>query len=163
MDYQDFWEDLRSGKLANMIKETIKTHRVGNTRELHNIMKPIIAGHKDVEKFYIVFLDAKNRVLCIEEMFSGSLNSSAVYPREIVKRVLALHASAIILVHNHPSGVNTPSKEDYNITARIMLAMQCIGVTVHDHLIIGETTFSMVEDGTLPEFKMKIEEYLDIN
>ena len=160
MDYPNFWEDLRSGKLADMIRETTKNHTVGNTRELFNIMKPLIAAHMDVEKFYTVFLDSKNRVICIEEMFTGSINSASIYPREIVKRVLALQAAAIILVHNHPSGDTEPSREDFNVTARIMLAMTCIGVTVHDHVIIGSNTYSMVEDGRLPEFKMKIEDYI---
>ena len=98
-----FWEDLRSGLIASMIKESSKGNVLANGREVSNIMKPIFARHDDVEKMYCIFLDAKNKIIAIEKMFSGSIRSSAVYPREIVKKVLELKACAIILTHNHPS------------------------------------------------------------
>ena len=111
-----FWEDLRSGLIASMIKESSKGNVLANGREVSNIMKPIFARHDDVEKMYCIFLDAKNKIIAIEKMFSGSIRSSAVYPREIVKKVLELKACAIILTHNHPSGDTTPSSTDFAIT-----------------------------------------------
>lgn len=155
-----FWEDLKSGRFASMIKESSKGNVLANGMEVCNIMKPIFARHDDVEKMYCIFLDAKNKVIEIEKMFSGSIRSSAVYPREIVKKVLRLKASAIILTHNHPSGSITPSTEDLMITAKICIALSSIDVALHDHLIIGENFYSFAEQGWLAKAQQKYNEFI---
>ena len=119
-------------------------------------MKPLFAEEDDVESFYCIFLNAKNKVVGIEKMFSGSIASASVYPREIGKRVLALKATCVILAHNHPSGDTEPSVEDLNITTRIDIALDCIGVTVHDHVIVGDGFFSMKSSGCLESMKNRI-------
>lgn len=90
------------------------------------------------EVFCALFLDNKHRVLAFEEMFSGTLSGAAVYPRELVKRALRLNAAAVILAHNHPSGVAEPSRADETLTARLKEAFQLVDVRLLDHLVIGD-------------------------
>ncbi|MEM6383837.1 MAG: DNA repair protein RadC [Pseudomonadota bacterium] len=94
-------------------------------------------AHQSVEQFRILFLDKKNQLLRDEVQQSGTVDHTPVYPREVVKRSLELGASAIILVHNHPSGDPTPSNADITMTREIMAAAEPLGVNVHDHLIVG--------------------------
>ncbi|MEM1289528.1 MAG: DNA repair protein RadC [Pseudomonadota bacterium] len=94
-------------------------------------------AHQSVEQFRILFLDKKNQLLRDEVQQSGTVDHTPVYPREVVKRSLELGASAIILVHNHPSGDPTPSSADITMTREIMAAAEPLGVNVHDHLIVG--------------------------
>ncbi|MEP6343574.1 MAG: DNA repair protein RadC [Maricaulaceae bacterium] len=89
------------------------------------------------EQFRVLFLDKKNRLIADEILGSGTVDRAPVYPREVMKRALTLEATAIILAHNHPSGDPTPSQSDINMTNDIVEAMKPIGITVHDHLIIG--------------------------
>ncbi len=96
-------------------------------------------AHRDIEQFRVLFLDRKNVLIADEEQARGTIDHVPVYPREVVKRALQLNASALILVHNHPSGDPTPSQEDINMTARIDAAAQTLGLTLHDHLIIGKS------------------------
>jgi len=98
-----------------------------------------VMSHRDTEQFRILFLDRKNVLIADEEQAKGTVDHVPVYPREVVKRALELNASAIILVHNHPSGDPTPSDSDIQMTAQIDAAAQALGVTVHDHLIIGKS------------------------
>lgn len=95
-------------------------------------------AHRDKEQFRVIFLDRKNTVIGDEEQASGTVNHVPVYPREVAKRALELNASALILVHNHPSGDPTPSREDIDMTRQIVAACQAISVAVHDHVIIGK-------------------------
>jgi len=112
------------------------------------------------EKMYCIFLDAKNKIIKIEKLFSGSITTSAVYPREIVKKVLELKATAIILSHNHPSGDITPSSSDFMITAQINAALSSIDVALHDHLIIGKDFYSFAEHGFLEKTKQKYQKFI---
>ncbi len=89
------------------------------------------------EEFRVLFLDRKNVLIADEVQSRGTVDHTPVYPREIVKRALELSASAIILVHNHPSGDPTPSKADIEMTRDIVTATKTLGITVHDHLVIG--------------------------
>lgn len=95
-------------------------------------------AHKETEQFRVLFLDRKNTVVADEEQASGTVDHVPVYPREIVKRALELQASALILVHNHPSGDPTPSREDRAMTQRIAAAADPLGIVLHDHLVIGK-------------------------
>ena len=96
-------------------------------------------SHRETEQFRILFLDRKNVLIADEEQAKGTVDHVPVYPREVVKRALELNASALILVHNHPSGDPTPSDADISMTAQIQDASQVLGITLHDHLIIGKS------------------------
>ena len=89
------------------------------------------------EEFRVLFLDRKNVLIADEVQSTGTVDHTPVYPREIIKRALELSASAIILVHNHPSGDPTPSKADIEMTRDIAKAASALGITIHDHLVIG--------------------------
>ena len=95
-----------------------------------------------VEQFRVLFLDRKNRLIADEVLGQGTIDRAPVYPREIVKRSLALEASAIILAHNHPSGDSTPSQADIDMTFMIVETCNAIGISVHDHLVIGREDIS---------------------
>lgn len=93
--------------------------------------------YEPTEHFRVLFLDKKNRLIADEVLGQGTVDRAPVYPREILKRALAHESTAIILAHNHPSGDPTPSQSDIDMTKEIVQACKPIGVTVHDHLIIG--------------------------
>lgn len=96
------------------------------------------------EEFRILFLDKKNQLIADEVQQTGTVDHTPVYPREVVRRALELGASALILVHNHPSGDPTPSKADIEMTREIVAAGEKLGISVHDHVVIGrsgETSF----------------------
>ncbi len=95
-------------------------------------------AHRSTEQFRVLFLDRKNVMIADEEQAPGTVDHVPVYPREVAKRALELSASAVILVHNHPSGDPTPSQPDIEMTRRVVEACQAIDVTVHDHVIIGK-------------------------
>jgi DNA repair protein RadC len=90
-----------------------------------------------VEQFRVLFLDVRNRLLADEAQARGTVNHTPVYPREVVKRALELQASAIILVHNHPSGDPTPSRDDIEMTREVKRAAAALSITLHDHVIVG--------------------------
>lgn len=92
---------------------------------------------ESVEQFRVLFLDRKNRLIADEVLGQGTVDRAPVYPREIVKRGLALEATAIIIAHNHPSGDPTPSHADIEMTNLVIDTAKAVGITVHDHLIIG--------------------------
>ncbi len=94
-------------------------------------------GHRATEQFRLLYLDRKNVLIADEEQARGTVDHVPVYPREVVKRALELNASALILVHNHPSGDPSPSEADVLVTNQIVDAAQVMGIVVHDHLIIG--------------------------
>ncbi|MFZ1468968.1 MAG: DNA repair protein RadC [Paracoccaceae bacterium] len=96
-------------------------------------------AHRETEQFRILFLDRKNVLIADEEQAKGTVDHVPVYPREVVKRALELNASALILVHNHPSGDPTPSEADISMTAQVQDACQTLGLVLHDHLIIGKS------------------------
>ena len=152
--YSDFWNDLKTGKFASMVKETSSGQTVSSPIEVFNIMRPLYAESEDVESLYSIFLNSKNKILAIEKMFSGSISGSAVYPREILKKVLQIQATAIIMVHNHPSGDPIPSTEDKVITNKIQYVLSCIDVRLHDHIIVGSSFFSMREAGLIERTMM---------
>lgn len=94
-------------------------------------------GFQEVEQLRVLFLDKKNGLIRDEMMQKGTVDHTPVYPREIMRRALQLNASALILVHNHPSGDTTPSRADVEMTQEIVEHAEALGLTVHDHLIIG--------------------------
>ena len=109
-----------------------------------------VLSRERTEQFRVLFLDNRNRLLADEAQSRGTVNHTPVYPREVVKRALELHASAMILVHNHPSGDPAPSQDDVDMTKAISQAAQVLGVLLHDHVIIGnDRWFSFRKEGLL--------------
>jgi len=100
----------------------------------------VTMSHRETEMFRILFLDRKNVLIADEIQGKGTVDHVPVYPREVIKRALDLNASALILVHNHPSGDPTPSNADIDMTETIQRACEVVGITLHDHLIIGKST-----------------------
>ncbi len=94
-------------------------------------------AHEPREQFRVLFLDRKNRLIADEVQGRGTVDHTPLYPREVAKRALELGASAVILVHNHPSGDPTPSEADVAMTRRVVEALAAVGVTVHDHVVVG--------------------------
>ncbi|MFQ6546959.1 RadC family protein [Aestuariibius sp. 2305UL40-4] len=98
-----------------------------------------VMAHRETEQFRILYLDRKNVLIADELQAKGTVDHVPVYPREVVRRALELNASALILVHNHPSGDPTPSEADLTVTRQIEDGAQTLGITLHDHLIIGKS------------------------
>ena len=94
-------------------------------------------AHEAIERVRVLFLNSKNMLIANEPMWEGSVDESAVHIREVLKRALDLHATAIIIVHNHPSGDPTPSRQDINLTRDLVEAAKHLKIQVHDHVIIG--------------------------
>ncbi len=94
-------------------------------------------AHRETEQFRVLYLDRKNALIADEEQGRGTVDHVPVYPREVAKRALELNSSALILVHNHPSGDPTPSQADIAMTRKVEAALDALGITLHDHLIIG--------------------------
>ena len=125
-------------------------HAATRMARLHVIDKPVITkwdqlldyctismGRLPIEQFRLLFLDRKNVLVADELQQQGTIDHTPLYPREVVKRALELNASAIIMVHNHPSGDPTPSKADIEMTRQVMAALKGVGIALHDHLVIG--------------------------
>ena len=92
------------------------------------------------EHFHVLYLDRKNRIISDELLSTGTVDHVPVYPREVIKRALMLNASALILIHNHPSGDPTPSEADLSMTKEIQKGCRYLGLTLHDHIIVGAGT-----------------------
>ena len=160
MDREQFWEELRSGRFVSMVKESSKGKALAGSLEAYNVVKPLFADEDDIEKMFFIFMDQKNRILSIENLFKGSIAGSAIYPREIIKRIIKLRANTLVMVHNHPSGDPTPSNEDKAITLQTMLAVASIDVGLLDHIIIGERYYSMADEGIIKTMKTRLDNFM---
>ncbi len=106
--------------------------------------------NRKYESFVVLFLDVKNRLVSVKEMFKGTLTRTSVYPREVVKEALDQNAANVILSHNHPSGVPDPSRADIDLTQQLKEALRLVDVTVLDHIVVaGNSTCSFAEQGLL--------------
>jgi DNA repair protein RadC len=122
---------------------------LSNPQDTRNYLLSELGG-RGYEVFACLFLDNKNRVIKFEEMFIGTLDSASVYPREILKRALQHNAAAVILAHNHPSGVADPSQADIAITKRLQQVLNLVDIRVLDHVVIGDGYgISLMEAGLL--------------
>ncbi len=129
--------------------EVIERPVLNNWDRLLEYLHTVLAREK-IEQFRVLFLDSKNRLLADEAQARGTVNHTPVYPREVVKRALELHATALILVHNHPSGDPTPSQDDIDMTQEVKIAAQVLSIVLHDHLIVGNGTWtSLRQEGYL--------------
>jgi DNA repair protein RadC len=107
-------------------------------------------GSRTQEVFAVLFLDAQHRLLHLQEMFHGSLTQTSVYPREVVRQALAHNAGAVVLAHNHPSGVAEPSRADEYLTQTLKAALKLVDVQVLDHIVVGQgQVVSMAERGLM--------------
>lgn len=107
-------------------------------------------GHLEYEVFVVVFLDAQNKVIHLDELFRGTTNQTSVYPREVVKKAILHNASSVLLSHNHPSGELQPSRSDEALTQSLKSALQLVDVRVIDHVIVNRSAFfSFANSGLL--------------
>ena len=116
----------------------IRRQIISSWEDLLNYCHTTMA-HRETDQFHIFFLDRKNVLIADEAQACGTVDHVPVYPREVIKRALQLNASALILVHNHPSGDPTPSESDISMTQQIKLAAGTMGIELHDHIIIGKS------------------------
>lgn len=129
-----------------------KLQRVDVLSDTTSVKRYLSAQIKSRERefFYVLFLDSQNRLIVGETLFAGTLGSASVYPREVLKRVLSLNSSAVILAHNHPSGVTEPSRSDIHITEQLSKALGLIDVKLLDHMIVGDDdVLSFAEKGLI--------------
>jgi DNA repair protein RadC len=127
---------VREAGLRLVRAEVRNRHVIASWQQLLDYLTAT-AGYAETEEFHLLFLDRKNALIADERQQRGTVDHVPVYPREVVKRALDLGASAIIMVHNHPSGDTTPSKDDIQMTKSVATALAAVGVTVHDHVVIG--------------------------
>jgi DNA repair protein RadC len=135
---------------ALYLKERAKEKvQITCTRELFDYCQTAMGGLKD-EQFRVIYLDAQNRIIDVETIQEGIVNQAVVYPRKVLEKALRRSASAIILVHNHPSGHVKPSEADIRLTKTIQDTARMLDILVHDHIIIGENRFfSFREEGMM--------------
>lgn len=122
------------------LSEELKNENAMNSPELVRNFLRLTLANKQHEVFIGIFLDARNHTIATEELFSGTLTQTSVYPREVIKRVLHHNAAAMIFAHNHPSGVAEPSHADKILTQSLKQALAMIDVKVLDHFIVGNGT-----------------------
>ena len=138
-------KSVREAALRLMLAELQERPVVDSWQKLIDYCSAKIA-HGKVEEFHILFLDRKNALLKDERQQKGTVDHTPVYTREVLKRALELQASALILVHNHPSGDPTPSAADIAVTREIKKAAAPLGVVLHDHVIIGRNRYSSLSE-----------------
>lgn len=126
-------EICRRSDFIQLQKET----QITNSKQTYAYLKKRLRDHKN-ETFAALFLDNQHRIIAYEELFSGTINSATIHPRPIVERVLQLNAAALILAHNHPSGVSDASHQDIMVTERIRDALALVDARLLDHLVIGD-------------------------
>jgi DNA repair protein RadC len=132
-----------------LTQEMRGTDNLGSPQAVRKYLR-LLLEHKPVEVFVGIFLDAQNRLIAAEELFSGTLTQTSVYPREVVKSALRHNAASVIFAHNHPSGVAEPSRADEVLTQSLKQALALVDVRVLDHFIIGQAaTLSFAERGLL--------------
>ena len=152
-DYKNLNSEDES-KILRLAEDIARYRLSKNTTKLTSpdaTKKYVAAALRNLEHevFSVVFLDNQHGVIAYEEMFRGTINASSIYPREIAKRALGLNAAAIIVAHNHPSGVVEPSRADIQITKRLVEAMSLLEIRVLDHIIVGAEMLSMADSGLL--------------
>jgi DNA repair protein RadC len=138
-------------------KRLIDKKSIHNSNELYDFLYHHI-GERNRECFMVIFLNAKNRVTATEVLFEGTLTASSVYPREVIGLAIEHRAAALIFAHNHPSGDPTPSQDDTAITRQLVFACKVMGITVHEHLVVGNNQyFSFADHGYLKNIYREFE------
>jgi DNA repair protein RadC len=127
-----------------------ETRKIYNSQDVFDIFHPLINPER-VEVFICVMVNSKNRILSYEVVSRGSLNMSVTHPRDVFSTPVRLQASAVLFLHNHPSGDPAPSIEDKDCTEKLMASAKTLAIKVLDHIIIGETSYySFADSGALP-------------
>lgn len=134
----DALKAVREGAVRLLRADAMAAPVLGSWQKVLDYCRASMA-HGATEHFRVLFLDRKNALIADEEQARGTVDHAPVYPREVVKRALELAASAIIMVHNHPSGDPTPSKADIDMTRAVAKAAEAVGVVLHDHIVVGRT------------------------
>lgn len=138
-------------------KKLIEKETIKNSKDLLDYLCLNIRD-KSRECFKVIYMNAKNKIIASETLFEGTLTSSSIYPREVVKAAIDNNAAALIFAHNHPSGDPEPSSEDFLITRKLLFACTVMDITVHEHLIIGSNShFSFADNGIMEKFKQEYE------
>jgi len=127
---------VRAAALLMTKQELLRQPVIANWQKLLDYCRISLAEEK-TEQFHLLFLDHKNALIAHERQQKGTVDHAPVYPREVVKRALELSASAIIMLHNHPSGDPTPSKDDVAMTKAVAAAAEKLGILLHDHVVVG--------------------------
>lgn len=126
------------------------TYAIKSPEDAVNVGKSFMRIHEEPEEYmYMICMNTKNKIIGVFEISHGSVNSSIVSPREVFQKALLANAVSIIVMHNHPSGDATPSREDVEVTKRLSEAGKIVGVEVLDHIIIGDQYSSLKEKGYL--------------
>ncbi len=142
-------DDVILASAANIIAERyVKKDACTNPQATKDFLTYKLGGYER-EVFAVMLLDNQHQLLEFKELFFGTLDAASVYPREVVKAVLAVNAAAVIFAHNHPSGESEPSTADKHITKRLTDALALIDVRVLDHIVVGRTPVSFAERGLL--------------
>ena len=129
---------------------TIKAgESIGSAKEAANHFRAFFSDASKKERFVVCFLNGQHQVLSTEGLFEGSLTSSSVYPREVITRVLELGSAAILICHNHPSGLTTPSSSDRAVTKKLQTALASIDVDLLDHIILAGADYLSFTDSRL--------------
>jgi DNA repair protein RadC len=132
------------------LKEELQRGDALNSPRMVRDYLQLLLGGRHQEVFLVLFLDTQHRVIATEELFHGTLSQTSVYPREVVKRALAHNAAAVILAHNHPSGVAEPSQSDQLLTDALKQALGLVDVRVLDHFVVAAgRTLSFAEKGLI--------------
>ncbi|KZD12671.1 RadC family protein [Oceanibaculum pacificum] len=129
-------KSVQAGALRLLQQRILNRPVIASWRDLLDYCRASM-GFEKIEQFRVLFLDRKNLLIADEVMQKGTIDQTPVYPREIIRRALELHASALIMVHNHPSGDPTPSRADIDLTKEVDAAAKALGLSLHDHLVIG--------------------------
>jgi DNA repair protein RadC len=120
-----------------MMRHDLATQPVISTWDRLTDYLTATMGYERIEQFRVLFLDGRNKLIADEVQGIGTINHAPAYPREVVRRCLELHATAVILAHNHPTGEPAPSREDVALTSEIAKAAAVMGISVHDHIVVG--------------------------
>jgi len=159
-----FWNSLVSGEFAKKVEESTKMKPFSSPESIYNIVKPLMAAHPDKEIMYGFFLNRQNQLLKMEQVAIGSISSSPVYPREIMKKCFEHRATALILAHNHPSGFCDLSSSDLKITKTMIFATNIVDIAFHDHIIVGGSEFiSMADKGYIQQWREEFDDFMEIN
>lgn len=129
--------------------QRLRAQAIASPEAMRDYLRAHFTG-RDVECFVVIFLNAQMRVVALEEMFVGTVSQTSVYPREVVRRALDHNATAVVVAHNHPSGIAEPSRADVHLTHCIKAALALLDIRLLDHMVVaGESTVSFVERGLL--------------
>lgn len=122
----------------------MNSRQIRSSKDVYDLFRYL--SNETKEHFVVLHLDTKNKIVCVDQVSTGSLNASIVHPREVLKSTLLSSAAAIVLIHNHPSGDPAPSKEDITITKRIKECCDVLGIRLLDHVITGDGDYTSLAD-----------------